>query len=245
MTIAKYIKEYEIRSYECDKHGNLRLLTLMNILQDIADSNATEMGVGYEYCVAHNLAWVAANYHIKIIRSPRIHEKITIRSWPSEERKLAAIRDYEVIDEKGAVIVQASTMWVLINFVTKKPQLLRANLPQYKILAEKADNFEFNNISLPDNFNFQKEFAVRFDDIDVNNHVNNAVYPLWISETVPYEFRDKHSVCELEIAFKKATQAGEVVQSVSFLDGNKSLHRITSLVDGRELARAIVTWTKA
>ena len=244
MSVMKYTKEYEVRSYECDKHKNLRILTLMNIFQDIADSNADKMGVGYDYCVSHNLAWVAANYHVKILRSPKLREKITINSWPSEERKLAAIRDYEIIDEQKEVIVQASTQWVLIDFNSKRPQLLRAKLPQYEVLNEKADNFEFSNIALPENFDFEKDFVVRFDDIDVNNHVNNAVYPLWLSETVDDEFRNNHTISEIEISFKKEIHAGEVVKSKSSRNGLESIHSIISMTDGREAARAVLKWNK-
>jgi len=244
MSAKKYAKEYNIRSYECDKHENIRLLTLMNILQDIADSNADKMGVGYDFCVKNNLAWVAANYHVKILRTPKLHEKIIINSWPSEERKLSAIRDYEILDEQGNVIVQASTQWVLIDFTTKRPQLLRAKLPHYEILNEKADAFEFKNIVVPEQFNFEKDFVVRFDDIDVNNHVNNAVYPLWFSESVDCDFRNTYTVCELEIIFKKEAHVGELIKSMSVRNGLQSWHSIISATDGKELARAVLKWTK-
>ena len=242
MSVIKYTKEYTIRSYECDKHENVRIITLMNILQDIADSNADSMGVGYDFCVKNNLAWVAANYHVKILRAPKLHEKIIINSWPSEERKLSAIRDYEIIDGQGNVIVQASTQWVLIDFTSKRPQLLRAKLPNYDILPEKADNFEFKNITLPDQFDFEKYFAVRFDDIDVNNHVNNAVYPLWFSESVDDSFRNNHAICELEITFKKEAHIGETIKSLSVRDNLQSYHSIISTTDGKELARANLQW---
>jgi hypothetical protein len=34
MAVSKFVKDYQIRTYECDKYTNLRLLTIMNILQD-------------------------------------------------------------------------------------------------------------------------------------------------------------------------------------------------------------------
>lgn len=245
MTVSKFCKDYLIRSYECDKHENLRLLTLMNILQDAADSHADALGLGYEFCSAHNLAWVAANYHVKITRAPKIHEHITIHTWPSEERKLGAIRDYEIRDDKGDILVQASTQWVLINIETKRPQPVRVNLPAYEVIPEKADNYDFTKLTLPETFQISKNFAVRFDDIDVNNHVNNAVYPLWISESVDTAFRDTHTVAELEIAFKKEAFAGETVNVSSSLNDLSSVHSVTCADDGRELARAFVRWTVA
>lgn len=47
--IEKFIREYPIRSYECDKNGQLRLITLLNIFQDAADSHANKMGLGYDF----------------------------------------------------------------------------------------------------------------------------------------------------------------------------------------------------
>ena len=244
MAICKLSKEYLIRSYECDKHGFLRLLTLMNILQDAADSHADALGVGFEYCMSHNLAWVAANYHVKILRAPKIHERVTVHTWPSEERKLGAIRDYKMVDADGNVIVQASTQWVLINFTTKRPQPLRPNLPTYEVVNEKADPFDFTKLPLPEQFDIEKRTSVRFDDIDGNNHVNNAVYPLWMSEAVPLDFRDSHAVSEMEIAFKKEALAGEKVKILTKIDGKNSFHEVKSADDERELARATFIWSE-
>lgn len=56
MSIYKIEKEYLIRTYECDKNENLRLLTLMNIFQDVADTHASDMGLGLEYCLSKGLA---------------------------------------------------------------------------------------------------------------------------------------------------------------------------------------------
>ena len=48
MELKKYTKEYTIRSYECDRNNNLRIVTLMNIFQDMADINAAQLGLGLE-----------------------------------------------------------------------------------------------------------------------------------------------------------------------------------------------------
>ena len=60
--IEKFIREYPVRSYECDRDGQLRLITLLNIFQDVADSHANQMGLGYDFCRTKGLAWVGSNY---------------------------------------------------------------------------------------------------------------------------------------------------------------------------------------
>lgn len=240
--IEKFSRNYPIRSYECDKNGSLRLITLLNIFQDMADSHANEMGLGYDFCRGKGLAWVGANYRIKISRLPRWHETITITTWPCEERRLGAIRDFKVEDESGTEIITASSQWILIDFAKKRPVGLRENLPEYQIIPERALEGDFDKLPDITDPNFEAGFTVRYDDIDVNNHVNNAVYPLWASESVNSAYRLEHTPAELEIAFKKEGHYGEKIKVLTDQQGNISYHTIRAETDQRELARVKIIW---
>lgn len=240
--MKKYEKIYQIKSYEADKNGFLRIPTLLNIFQDAADGSACELGLGMEFCLARGLAWVGANYHIKINRLPKIHENIKIQTWPSAEKLLGAIRDFVVYDESGEVIIIASSQWILIDFAKKRPLSLKNNLPEYQVIDERALNTDFAKIAEPENVNCRKEIDVRFDDIDINGHVNNAVYPLWASEAVNADFRTSHEPQEIEISFKKECLYGERVEVLSEVKDELSTSIIKSMTDGRELARVRILW---
>ena len=71
MQVDKILTGLSYQSYECNRDGTLRLLTLMNIFQDTADTHASNLGVGIEHCLAHGLAWVGSNYQVAIDRMPR------------------------------------------------------------------------------------------------------------------------------------------------------------------------------
>ena len=245
MPIKKYEKTYEIKSYECDKNGDLRLLTLMNIFQDIADSHASALGIGIEHCLANGLAWMGSNYVIQISRLPKWHEKILLQTWPAVEKKIGAVRDFLVYDEAGEVIIRASSQWILIDYAKRRPVALKGNLPFYQIIDERALETEFSKINDIAQTDFQRNFAIRFDDIDINNHVNNAVYPLWASEAVPPAFRLEHQPETIEIAFKKEGLFGEDVTVNSELHGLTSTHEIIAQSDGRELAKVKICWKRA
>ena len=146
--MEKYVKEYSLRSYECDRNKRLRLVTLMNIFQDIADEHATHMGLGIAYCLEQGFAWVGSNYHIFIEQKPKIHEKIKLMTWPAEAKRLAAIRDFELFGEDGKSLIKAASQWVLINIESKRPVPLLENLPQYEALNENIVAPEF--AKLPD-----------------------------------------------------------------------------------------------
>lgn len=240
---GKYSKKYQIRTYECDKNSTLRLVTLMNIFQDMADSQAALLGLGLEFCLSKGMAWVGSNYHLQISRMPKLHEEITITTWPAVEKKLGAIRDFLVTDSVGNEIIRASSQWILLDVAKKRPISLRDNLPQYQVVDDRVMAEDFNSrLSDVIREDYHLNFNVRFDDIDINNHVNNAIYPLWASEAVPTDFRQNKNIAEMEIAFKKEGLYGEQVDVITQIDGNETVHRISSATDGRELARVRILW---
>lgn len=242
VTIEKFVRDYPIRSYECDKNGQLRLVTLLNIFQDAADSHANAMGLGYDFCRSKGLAWVGSNYHIRITRLPHWHETIKIITWPCEERRLGAIRDFRVEDEQGNTIITAASQWILIDFNKKRPVGLRENLPEYQIIPERALATDFAKLPDLGQISRRTAFKVRYDDIDVNKHVNNAVYPLWATEAVDETFRLSHVPEEIEIAFKKEGHYGEAIEALTEMDDLISLHSICTVDDNRELARIRIRW---
>lgn len=243
--VEKFEREYAIRTYECDKRGDLRLITLFNIFQDMADTHASNMGLGLEYCMDKGFAWVGSNYHVKINRLPKLHEKIKVSTWPAVEKKLGAIRDFVVFSEKGEKIISAASQWILIDVARKRPLGLKDNLSHYEVVDDRAMDQEFN-VKMADLEKTDKlmNFNVRFDDIDINNHVNNAVYPLWASEAVDAEFRFSHSPEEVEIAFKKECHPGERVTVLTQIDGTDTIHSIKSQTDDRELSKVKIKWKK-
>ncbi len=242
--MQKWKKEYQIRTYECDKNSNLRILTLMNIFQDMADSNASALGLGLEFCLEKGLAWVGSNYHICIKRLPVLHETIHVETWPAAEKKLGAIRDFIVYDNAGNILITASSQWILIDFIRKRPISLKEHLPEYSVITERALETDFPKLPEPERVDCQRRFSVRFDDIDFNRHVNNAVYPLWAIESVDHDFRDTHFPAEIEIAFKKEGHLGEDVEIITEINDKTTCHSVKALSDDRELARLRIKWQK-
>lgn len=244
MDIYKIEKEYVIRTYECDRNENLRLPTLMNIFQDIADSHASAMGIGLDYCLRNGMAWVGSNYHLMLERLPKMHEKIKVLSWPSAEKKIGAIREFLVLGENGNVIIKASSQWILIDAVRRRPVSLREHLPSYQIIAERLIESDFVKLPELKRIDETSDFFIRFDDIDLNNHVNNAIYLLWASEAVGIDFRAKHKPAEIEIAFKKEGLYGENIRVETEIDNLTTLHSIKVSDSGQELAKLRLRWTE-
>lgn len=209
--MQKLKKEYQIRSYECDVNGHLRLITLMNILQDMADAHAEKLGLGMDFCMQNGFAWFGSNYHIKIMRLPKAHELIQLKTWPSGKTKIGAVRDFEVFDQNHNLIIAATSLWILIDFAKKRPLAIDRVITNYTPLDEHALAPDFAKLPLVENPEKTCCFAVRYDDVDFNKHVNNAVYLLWASECCSPQFRQDHIPAEIEISYKKECKLGDHV----------------------------------
>ena len=240
--MEKYILEHTVHSFECDMEGKLRLLTLFNLLQHIADLHAEKLNLGYKFFLEKQMAWVGANYVLHINQRPKWGDEISFQTWPSGTTPVSAIRDFDILGKDGKSLFTATSQWVLIDMNTGRPQPIKRNIENLDSLNERALESNFPAILPPARTNFEKHFYVRYDDIDINKHVNNAIYPVWASEAVPNEFREKHEIKDISISFKKPSFFGDEIIVLTQIDKNETLHQILSLDKTREFARVKIIW---
>ncbi len=153
---------------------------------------------------------------------------------------LKAVRDFEVRGNDGRLMVRATSQWIMIDLETRRPLRLSEHLRRWGEYHARAWDREFGKF--PD-FDPQKshEFKCRFDDIDVNQHINNAVYAVWRTESVGFDFRNTHKLRGLELNFKKeiAPDVARVIVDVA-IDGNTSHHKIRT--DSGDNANVVCCW---
>jgi medium-chain acyl-[acyl-carrier-protein] hydrolase len=238
----KYSEKKTLKTYQTDRQGLVRPVMLMNELQAIADTHAEILGVGRTFCMNNNLAWVVTHYLVEIIEPLREAEELRFITWPSKHDALKAARDFQILGSDGRVMVRATSQWIMIDTDTRRPVRLSDKMPtSWKVIDERALDLPFDKF--PD-FTPAKsnEFKCRYDDIDVNQHVNNAVYASWATESVGFDFRNTHALRKIYINFKKEIPAdtrGVVVESL--IENATSRHKITS--NNTENASVICEWS--
>ena len=238
----KYTEIRKLQAYQCDRYGNVRPLILMNELQSMADTHAEKIGVGRTYLLANNLAWVVTHYLVDILELPHENEELQFITWPSIADTLRTARDFEVRGSDGRLMVRATSQWVLIDMERRRPISLEGKLPTECLLGVRAWDRTFDKFPT---FDAEKTHIMkcRFDDIDVNQHINNAVYAVWATESVGYTYRNEHKLCGIELNYKKeiSPDTPEVHVDVK-IDGDTSYHKIYS--GDTEHAVVICHWAK-
>ena len=85
--------------------------------------------------------------------------------------------------------------------------------------------------------------ACRFDDIDVNQHINNAVYTVWATESVGFEYRNQHKLRGIDIYFEHEINPNTPTVRIEVaFDGDITRHKI--MTDEIEHAKIVCYWDK-
>ncbi|MDI3534862.1 MAG: hypothetical protein PWQ82_1227 [Thermosediminibacterales bacterium] len=230
MTPAVTEKDYRIHSYEVDYKKKALITSLMNYLDDIAILQSEELGVGLEYLTKNNIAWVLYKWDVKINQYPVYNENVKVRTAAESFNKFYAYRWFEVLNQNGDKLVTANSIWLLINTKKRKPIRIFKNLYDTYGVEDKKNTLEIMDIQPLTSIDVQKEFDVRYSDIDTNGHVNNVKYITWAMESVPVAILSNYSITGIKVTYKKETKYGDTVktQTQVLSNGDKitSLHKI-------------------
>ena len=242
--MEKYSIPYTIRTYECDAQKTLRLVSLFNLLQAAATDHAEVLGVGFYDLAAKGVFWVYASYDIRIARLPTWNEKVVLTTWPSETTPMVAVRELQMKTADGEVLVNAACRFAMLDSVRLRPVPVVKNLTdKYQVIPEHVVEDPFARVSLPETWDAEKRQSVRYDDIDMNGHVNNSVYPVFAQDALSADFLKDNVLWQIRVEFKKSAVAGdEIISKVGFA-GNETHHCVCA-PDGREFARIAMTWDK-
>ena len=234
----------KIRYSEMDCDMVLKPSAMLQFLQDLASDNAESLDFGYSYIIKNNLAWFLLKYRIEFEDYPEGIYDITIKTEPRGYNKIFAFRDFEILHH-DKLIGRATSSWALVDLETKSmanvAEVLAEN--KYMVPHEKRENdLNFGKIKLPESFDTEKIFEIRFDDLDVNRHVNNANYIVWAFETLDFDFRRKHKLKTLDMMFKKEISYGSKVLSCAKISDKETVHVLKNAETGEELCLVNALW---
>ena len=231
---------WQVRSYECGPDGAATLPTVCNYLQGAAGLNAEALAFSksdFEAAGEH-ISWVLTRLKVRMARYPRWTDTVRILTWPRDGRRIAAYRDFILLDGAGAEYGRATSEWLLIDLATRKlvpiPESVFAASNDVRPPVFGDEPFAKLRWDCREVLSAQR-FRARRGDIDLNGHVNNVHYVEWLMEGVP----DGRTACrDLEVSFKSETLAGEEVLAETVeVEPGVFVHRISS-ADGRDHVRA-------
>ena len=242
-------KTYEIRAYECDYRGRISPLAMFDFMQDLASQHADKLGFSVKALMQQNMTWVLSRIHLKFTGIVYWEDRLTGQTWPSGTQGKYALRDFKLINEKEQIIAVGTSSWMVIDLEKRIPLKFDSVLDASELInLERSLQDDFQPLPVPDSFDYEKEFHVRYSDLDVNKHVNHVAYIDWGLEAVPEAVLLKSYPVEIEVGYRREVFYDDLVISRSKQIEGAEIptfqHQIVSGKNEVEIARMRTRWKK-
>lgn len=208
----KYSEKHEIKFYECDVTGKLTLPMLLNIVIKTSESQGEALGRNAEYVHQLGYGWVITQHEISINRLPASEENVTVTTEATSYNKYFCYRSFWIHAEDGTELVKVDSTFVLMDLTTRKMTSVAEEViapyqsEKTKKIQRGTKIHEFTGLE-------ERDYRIRFTDIDANQHVNNSRYLDWIVDSLEFEFLMTHQARFVNIRFDKELAYGNVIQS--------------------------------
>ena len=250
MTAGIWTDEVRIPSYHVTPHGTASVLALADYFQEAAGHHADALGVSMQDLLAENRAWVLAHFRMQIDRLPDWNEEITIETWPSGLERLFATREVIFRGGDGEALAQGTSAWLVIDTERRRPVRPPSALYDIETPDRPAPlDTKLDDLPAPDRIDCERDFTVRYHDLDLNRHVNNVRYLEWALETLPPTVLDERRCTGLALQFEAEATLGDPIFATAQVEesgaGLNIRHRLAHADTDRTLACAATTWTDA
>ena len=110
-------KDYEIRYTDVDFNDNLKLSSLLSLLEESACLSADELGFGYAELQPKNIGFILVNWYIELFRPIALGDKLSVHTWPIEPRFCTVFRDFELY-VGGEKVGVATSRWCTVDLAS-------------------------------------------------------------------------------------------------------------------------------
>jgi acyl-ACP thioesterase len=215
-----YETEFALRAPDADFCASWKPGAIFTAMQELGEAHSALWNAGYFALREKGLAWVVTRTLLVIDRAPVIGDVIRARTWPGKPRHAIYPRYYSFEGQDGRPFARASSLWVLMDIAAREMVPgEKYGLPDFEVpkLAPPVENP--GGIAPLSGEAVSAEQMVKFSDLDINRHVNNARYVDWLSDRFSYEWHEKYRLERLTVHFASETRPDEALETVLTTDG--------------------------
>ena len=213
MQTNKLIQKFQIPCYNTDMSRRLKPASFMDLAQEAATLHANILGFGYDDLIVSGNAWIISRMRVVFVDTPKWREDVTLATWHKGLNRLFFLRDFLMTDNDGNVKVKATTSWLVLNLDTRRLVRDPKLLDEGKTCTENVIETPADKVVMPKDAEVKlvMEHEAAYSDLDMNGHVNNAMYMQWAMNAVNYEISSERPVKEFTINFNHEIKPQEIV----------------------------------
>ena len=235
-----------IRAFDVDANGRLKVNTILDYFQDAASNDAERLNFGYSIFVPMGLTWVLSWAKFEFINYPKFMDEIKIQSWGKKQHKLYSMRDYLLFNSKDEIICKGTSAWLLIDSKSLRPKILPQLFPDIKMFDTKDALQDLPQKIIPTTeTKLIYSTQIRYSDIDLNQHANNASYIKLLLDCFDQGFHKAHTIKSLTVSYIAQSRYGDEIQlSIGTEKDNPLTHYIETknLSSNKIIFQAMIEW---
>lgn len=240
--IPVWKENFKITSFQVDFQENIKPTHLMQLFQEAAGNHAQHLGAGYSELVEEKLFWALSRIRVEVLRMPKWGDEIHIETWPCSLVGPFFRRDFIFYNDHNEVICRGVSGWLLISTENMRPQ--RADRLSFELPFNQG---KYALESFPDRINGKAELPVfskkiLYNEIDVNNHVNNTRYLDWVMDCFDSNFYLAHELKSFSLEFLSEMHWGDEVELMSGEEGSSIHIQAVNLQSGKVAFKADLEW---
>ena len=231
-------RDYRIAYSDTDLKQRLRLSRLFTLLQEAATDHAALLGAGREKTLDRGILWIVTLQQAIVHRMPLYDEPVRIVTWPGKPKHVLFPRFYRVTDEQGHALIEASSLWALMDRDTRKavfPEQSGISVPGIQTGLE---------IALPRSpkapqTDATSSFTVPYSYVDQNGHMNNTRYFDLAEDCMPDALRTQ-KLLHVCTEYSREARLGDVITLKSEQSSDTFL--LAGENDGQKLFKLSLTY---
>jgi acyl-ACP thioesterase len=174
---------YRVRFDEAAPDGRVRTSVLLRWAQDLAWFHSSYHGFTREWYRERGLTWLARAAEVTVLGDMRVGDDIVGTTQVVGWRRVWARRRTDFVDTRGSTVAWTNVDWVLLDgrgAPTRVPKDFDG------IFWAPDATFPLGRVALddPPADRAAATVAVRPQELDPMDHVNNAVYADWVDEQI-------------------------------------------------------------
>jgi acyl-CoA thioester hydrolase len=120
--------EFDVPASAIDDNGHVNNVEYVRWMQDAAVRHFESVG-GNPIMDAAGATWVVRSHHVEYLRPALRGERIRVRTWVQDFRRVMSLRKYEFSRAgDGTVLAKGETEWVFVDAKTGRPKSIPAEL---------------------------------------------------------------------------------------------------------------------
>lgn len=230
---------YVVRGYETDANSRLSVPTLMNWMQESANRNALDYGIGMADLAERGYGWILMRFRLTVHRYPGYNESVQVMTYPTFVEKFFIYRDFRVLDAEGICIAEATSVWLTFDTTRRTmvplPDFIRAVQMPEEIIPMAKLSLKLDSPAISTD-GFLPEQLVQFYHLDQNQHTNNVCYVQWLLESVGEAMLQRQQLVELDLFFRAESRWNDrlTIRTAPIHDGQFT-HRIEHVETSKEV----------